>query len=253
MNKKAIYPIIALVLTAGIFFGFFIRVKAQKIEEVLPYLDERFKQENIPVAEINIVKYSPLHLSASVQGAGEWGDSENSALWKSIQRVVFLDAREAGYHVESLTGILQNRQGEQLDYTEQDAGQVQFDRPVTPRAPSGQLTDEETEALLLKKIDPLLDEYHLGGIPITVDIFSEARKQKVIVEIQVDSQEVAENAVFFAWTLPTLSLFAEANAEGANIFWYQPRVIDENGTNLTEMISWEFPHLSDDGETDLNP
>ena len=251
MNKKTIYSVALLTLGAiEIFFVFFIQAYAQKGEDIVPYLEERFKQDNIPVVEIAIIRHFPLHVRVTVQSTGNWRSAENSAIWESIQRTVFLDAHQDGYRVESLIGILQNNHGVKIDYTEQDAGQVQFDRPVTPRPLSERLADEETKELLIKKIVPLLDEYHLHGVPITVDVFSDAGKQTVIVELQVASKDV-ENAVFFAWKLPELGVFTEADAEGAHIFRYQPRVIDETGTNLTEMISFQFPNLSDDREIDL--
>jgi hypothetical protein len=185
-----------------------------------------------------------------VQSTGNWRSAENSAVWESIQRTVFLDAHEDGYSVERLIGILQNNRGVQIDYAEQDAGQVQFDHPVTQGPPSERLTDEETKDLLIMKIVPLLDEYHLDGVPMTVEVSSDAGKQTVLVELQAASQDV-ENAVFFAWKLPELGVFAEADADGAHIFRYQPRVIDETGTNLTEMINFQFPNSSDDREIDL--
>ncbi len=251
MNKKTIYFIALLTLgTIGIFFLFFIQAYAQKSEDIVPYLEKRFKQDNIPVVEIAVIRHFPLHLRVTVRSTGNWRSAENSAIWESMQQTVFLDAHQDGYSVESLIGILQNNQGVQMDSTVQDAGQVQFDHPVTPRPSSERLTDEETKELLIKKIAPLLDEYHLHGVPITVDVFSDAGKQTVIVELQIASQDM-ENAVFFAWKLPELGVFAEADAEGAHIFRYQPRVIDETGTNLTEMISFQFPNLSDDRGIDL--
>lgn len=254
MNKKMVYSVPLLTLgMLGIFFVFFLQASAQKAEEIVPYLTEKFRQEHIPVVEIMVTKYLPLHLRVVILGTDRWSNSTNSALWTSMQRVVFLDARQDGYRVESMIGILQNSQGKQLDSIEQDAGQIQFDRPVTPRPPSERLTDEETKELLIKKIVPLLDEYHLHGVPITVDVFSDTGKQTVIVELQIASQD-AENATFFAWKLPDLGVFTEADAEGAHIFRYQPRVLDETGTNLTETISFQFPNLSDDREIDLlNP
>lgn len=251
MNKKTIYSVALLTLgIIGIFFAFFIQAYAQKGEDIVPYLEQRFKQDNIPVVEIAVIRHFPLHLRVTVQGTGNWRSAENSAIWESIQRTVFLDAHQDGYRVESLVGLLRNNQGVQMDYTVQDAGQVQFDRPVATRSSSERLTDEETKELLIKKIVPLLDEYHLHGVPITVDIFTDAGKQTVIVELQVSSKDV-ENAVFFAWKLPELGVFAEADAEGAHIFRYRPRVMDETGTNLTEMISFQFPDLADDREIDL--
>ena len=150
MNKKVVYPVLLLTLgMLGSFFVFFIQASAQKAEEIVPYLVEKFRQENIPVVEIMVTKQLPLHLRVVVLGANRWSYSTNSAFWTSMQRVVFLDARQDGYRVESLIGILQNSQGEQLDSIEQDAGQVQFDRLVTPRPPLERLTNEETKELLI--------------------------------------------------------------------------------------------------------
>src|SRR5215204_2533752 len=144
MNKKTIYSVTLLTLgIIGIFFIFFIQAYAQKGENIIPYLEERFKQDNIPVVEIAIIRHFPLHLRVTVQSTSNWKSAENSAIWESIQRTVFLDAQQDGYSVEGLIGILQNNQGVQIDYAEQDAGQIQFNRPMTPRPPSERLTDEE--------------------------------------------------------------------------------------------------------------
>lgn len=251
MNKKTFYLVLMLMLAMlGTFFVFFVGASAQKTEAIVPYLAEKFKQEHIPVVEIRVINERPLQLCIVVPGSNTWNDAMNSAVWTSMQRIVFLDAKQDGYRVERLIGILQNNQGAQLDSIEQDAGQVWFDRHVTPRAASERLTDEETKELLIKKIVPSLDDYHLDGIPMTVDVFSDAGKQTVVVELQAASQDV-ENAVFFAWKLPDSGAFSEADAEGAHIFRYLPRVIDETGTNLTEMIDFQFPNSSDDREIDL--
>jgi hypothetical protein len=232
-HSKLLLSIVLVIVAIGI-VGSSIQASAQ--ENVIRYLDRKFKEENIPVVEITVLEEVPLRLRIVVQSADEWTTTEDMVILNSVERAVFIDAPQEGYIVESLVSILQDSQGKQLDYTEQSANDEQIEMSLDINKSSLKLTDEETKVLLMKKIDPFLDEYHLRGTTIMLDVFSKDGDQTVSLELQASSLDIANNAAFFFWVLPNFALFDEVNAEGANMVSYRARIIDQNGANLLDLI-----------------
>lgn len=225
---------IALFIVAVSIAGSLSQASAQ--EDVIRYLDKNFKEENVPVVEITILEEEPLRLRIIVQSADEWTTTEDMVILNSVERAVFVDAPADGYIVESLESILQDSQGKQLDYTKQDANKKQLERVLASGKRLLELTDEKTRNLLIKKINPFLDEYNLDGVPITVDVSSTEGKQTVNLGLQTSSLDTANSAAFFFWVLPNFALFDEVNAEGANLVLYRAKIIDENGVRLLDLV-----------------
>lgn len=232
--NKLISHIIFILFTAGIVIVLSTQVNAQ--EGIIRYLDEKFKEQNIPVTEIEILQDSPLRLQIVVQSADEWTTTDDTIVLNTVDRTVFISARQNRYFVESLVRILEDSQGKQLDYTEIGVDSERIDQILASNTNALALTDENTKALLLEKIHPFLDEYNLKGAPITLDVSSIDNYQTLTLELHTSSLDVADNAAFFFWSLPHFSLFNEVNADGANIALYRAKIKDETGANLLDYM-----------------
>lgn len=229
-NSKLFLGIILVLIVVGVAIATFLQANAQ--EDVIHYLEGKFKDQNIPVVEITILKASPLSLRIIVQSADEWTTTDDTVILNAVDRAVFIYARQDGYAVESLVRILQDSQGKQLDYTEKGADSEQLDKILTLNASLSILTDEDTKTLLSEKINHFLDEYNLQDAPVTLDVSSIDGYQTLTLELKTSSLDVANNAAFFFWSLPHFTLFDEIKADGANIALYRAKIIDENGKNL---------------------
>lgn len=249
MNKKLLISLTFILIT-GLAITFYVSIAKQNKREpiiltasnqadFIRYLDKKFKEENIPVVERTVLEKSPLRLRIVVRSADEWTGTDDMVIMNSVERIVFIDARREGYIVENLVSILQDSQGEQLDYTEMGADHKQLDHILARDTSWWRLSDKKTKALLMKKIDPFLGEYHLHDVPFTLEVSSKDRNQTVNLELQTSSLDVANNAAFFFWTLPHFALFNEVNAAGANIVLYRAKIIDENGANLLD-LTYDF-------------
>jgi|CXWL01.1.fsa_nt_gi hypothetical protein len=198
-------------------------------EGVVTYLEERFKQKNIPITEITVLQETPLRLQIVVQGSSQGVTTDDMVMLKSIDREVFIFARQQGYLVESYISILNDNQGNQLDWTKQYAD---LDKITALNMSHATLSDEVVQKIVSGRIHPYLKEYNLDDKNIIINISSEEGLQTLTFQLETASLEEADTAAFFFWTLSHFPLFSEINEQGAQIVWYRAKITNENGENL---------------------
>ena len=227
--KRSKLPLRIVLILIGISaaVGLYMRVNAQ--EGVVTYLEERFEQKNIPVTEITILQETPLHLQIVVLGSNQGVTTDDMIMLKSIDREVFIFARQQGYLVDSYIRILRDNQGNQLDQTKQYA---EVDRITALNLSHAVLSDEAVQNMVSEGIHPYLKEYNLDDANIIINISSEEGLQTLTFKLETASLEEADTAAFFFWTLSHFPLFSEINEQGAQIVWYRAKITDENGENL---------------------
>lgn len=210
--------------------------QANAQDGIVRYLEAQFKEQNISVSEITVLNASPLRLLIIVQSADEWSSTEDSIMLNAVDRTVFIYARQEGFKVESLVKVLQDKDGNQLDYSDKTVDSERLDTMLAAQDSPLALSDKETASLLSERIDPFLDEYDLRDIPFVLNVTSVGGFQTVNLELQTSTIDVANKAAFFFWSLPHFSLFEELNTGGAHIALYKAKITDENGVKLFDYL-----------------
>ena len=66
---KTLSKALLVIVLISLVFGSYLQVRAQ--QEIVNYLTERLKQQNVPVVEVDIPKRFPLHIQISIQSASD--------------------------------------------------------------------------------------------------------------------------------------------------------------------------------------
>ena len=165
--KRTKLVIITLLILVGISVVVYTQVGAR--EDVVAYLNGRFKEKNIPVVEITILEESPLRLQIVVQNKYSWVTIDDQVILNEVDREVFIFALQNGYFVKSYIRILQDREGRELDRTEQGAS---INEIITLALPQAALSDNATRKMVIEKFTPFLEEYKVDTKNTTFDISS---------------------------------------------------------------------------------
>jgi len=100
MKRSKLFSRIFLILISlSIAVGIYMRVNVR--DGVVAYLELKFQQKNIPVTKITILQETPLSLQILVQGSTQGVTTDDMIMLKSIDREVFISARQQGYLVDS--------------------------------------------------------------------------------------------------------------------------------------------------------
>jgi len=212
MNRKISIPagvITGIAILLGVLNAVGLSGQAPAQEGVVSYLEERFKELNIPVTEITILGESPLHLQVVVQSTSESASFDEFLTLHAVEREVFITARQHGYAVDRLTKILVDSQGKRL-YAE-DTG-FNAELMVIDVSPSI-LSNEETKELIS---DLLVDKYQFqGNFIANVSVSSSDGLQTLDLQLTAPSPEEVNKVVYLVYGI---SIFAEdVNAQGAQI------------------------------------
>jgi hypothetical protein len=218
-NKSAI--IILVLLLVGIIGGLFEQVRAQ--DNIVSYLDERFKQQNVPVKGIKIIQEIPLQLEITIQSSsdGSRGNPEDPINYHLVEREVVL-ARQKGYFVESLTRIFLSPQGREIAKATTQVKSLEF--MFLDDSPSS-ITDSSTKTLVMDKINL----YGMSALDISVD----SREGLQTLRLQLSTPSLDEvNKTLTQYMSSLRPLVGEINAKGAHIVICKLEIRDEKGNLL---------------------
>lgn len=219
--KNTFVRTILVLILAGIMGGSYIQVRAQ--EDIVNYLEERLKQQNVPVVGIKITREFPLQLEITVQSTsdGSRGNPEDPINYHLVEREVVL-ARQNGYFVESLTRIFLSPQGKEIATATTHVKSLEF--MFLDNTPS-RIADSPTKILVTDKI------YLYGMSATDISVASSEGLQTLRLQLSAPSlNEVNKTLTQFMFSLRPL--IADINANGAHIVICKLEIRDEKGNLL---------------------
>ena len=217
-----------LLITVGVAIGIGISLstKTKAQNEVVAYLEERYKQQNVPVAEITVLQESPLRLQIVIQSAsdGKIGTPDDPINFHLVEREVVLAAKR-GYFIESFTRVTINTKGEQIAKADTP---VYLDSKSLEIAPS-RIADNTTK-------DIVNNSLNLNGMSLaSMDISSSDGLQFLTLHVSSPSLEDANRAgPQVVGSLP--QLIDSINAQGSQIEICRLEIRDENGKILLNYL-----------------
>jgi hypothetical protein len=206
MNHRRLFSWSILLLVVFLSIFGYTRAKAQR--DVVGYLEERLKQQDVPVISIEIVQELPVQLEITIQSMRDedTGVSENPINLSILDREIFL-AYQQGYFVERYTRISLNKQGEEVAKSETRVKLV--DQLLLDTSPSRN-TDAVTE-------DYANEMINLYGMTATNQaITSENGMQFLTLELSVPSIDDA-NQMLPAFMHSLRPSIENINAKGSHI------------------------------------
>lgn len=222
--KKLVLRSLLFLISAGAIFGVYTKVKAQGEIEV--YLEERFKQQNVPVVEITVLQKLPINLQVAIQSIsdGEKAAPEDPINLNLVNHEVIL-ASQQGYLIERFAVILLNNKGEQMARVEHSTEITDFFIATN----SSSISDEAT----LSEINGKMNLYGLSLMD--QDISSSNGVQTVNMTLSTQSVDAANVAL--PQFMPSLRLLLEdVNSQGAQITICKLQLKDKNGDLLLNYI-----------------
>jgi hypothetical protein len=123
-NRIASKLLLSLIITMGFLLALNPSAKAQKAtiqpppkQDVVSYLKQRLQQQNVPLSQIKVLQDSPLELEITLQSLsiGDRSLPEDFMNEHLTVREVVLANRQ-GYKIHGLTRIVQNINGEIIDW-----------------------------------------------------------------------------------------------------------------------------------------
>ncbi|MGC1374777.1 MAG: hypothetical protein WA821_01050 [Anaerolineales bacterium] len=216
--------ILLVLIVAGIAFGIYVKVTAQP--DIVSYLQERLRQQNVPVVEITILQQSPLRLQITIQSRsdGKKAMPEDPINLSLVSREVSL-ASQRGYVVERIVIVLLNNRGEPMGKTDESVNSQNMSLL------SATTIDNTTVKNLIN------DRINLYGMSVTnMDISSSDGLQFVTLQLSTPSLETANQAL--PDFIPTLNpLLEDINTQGAQIATLRLELKDEQGNFLLNYIT----------------
>jgi hypothetical protein len=231
--QKTSSKILLILLAIGITLGIYIQVRARQShiqvtpqQDIVSYLEERYKQQNVPVVSITVLNQAPLSLEILFQSGGEKrGTPDDPINFHLVEREVIL-AQQKGYVIESFTIITLNKFGEQ-------AAKVHI--PVHTEYmildnPPAKISDSITKNLVSQKINP-------HGMTIeNMNVSSFDGIQTLSIQLSTSSFDEAKQTIpIFIDSLR--SWIKGTNALGAQIQVLQVQLRDEKGNILLNYMS----------------
>ena len=225
MKHKKLFSrlLLALILIATI-FGIYRQVRAQ--EEIVTYLGEKLKQQNVPFVEIVVLQKLPINLQVVIQSAsdGEKATPDDPINLNLVSREIILANRQ-GYFVERFAIVLLNNKGEPMARTERSTEIADIFIDTRPSS----INNETASGMITNKIN-------LYGMSlIDLDVSSLNGLQTTTIRLSTPSVDVANQAL--PRFMPSLRLLLEdINAKGSQIVNCKLELRDENGNLLLNYI-----------------
>jgi len=230
-NKKLISRLLILIII-GIVLVFNLRVKAQQgvetaspQQDVVGYLQERLKQQNVPFTQMKILQESPLEIEITLQSisTGEkFAPDDFINLHLTIREAVL--ANERGYNINGLTEVVLNKDGKTIDWGWSHLIGVYY----LKLAPS-----TVTDALAMGLVDEKINTY--GMSVVNKDVSSFDGFKTLNLDLSTTSFEEANQTV--SQIKDALGPLAkDINAQGAQVVMVRLKVKDEKGAVLLNYL-----------------
>ncbi len=237
-----------IIIGAGILFN---RVTAQDDrngDNAIKYLEERFKEQNIPVLTIKVLQENPLQLEFVIQSEsdGEKGTPEDPINYHMVVREATL-AKQQGYIITYITEIFLNKKGDQISKSEDSVNpdvsvflefspakidDVSVKEMMLNKKNALEVSEEDLsvssinglQTLNVTKIVPTLEEANQIGLetvgnlrPLVADVNNQGA-QIVMVHVEIKN----EKGDFFFNYLLDLQMTSESwwMAEGFDDSWF---------------------------------
>ncbi|MFZ5858596.1 MAG: hypothetical protein ACOYZ6_17345 [Chloroflexota bacterium] len=221
---KALLKVLLVMVFISLAFGLYSQARAQ--QEIVNYLNERLKQQNVPVVDIDKPQRFPLHIQISIQSASD-GDkaTPNDPINLGLTRREVILAGRRGYLVERFTIILLNSQGKLMGKVDHSAS---LDDIFIDTSPS-KLKDSATISLVANKMN------FYGMSAKNMEIASSEGLQVVTIQLATSSIDEANQALprFMPSLRPSLE---EINDEGAHIVMVKLELKDTSGNILLNYL-----------------
>jgi hypothetical protein len=216
--------ILLALIMAGIASGVYVQGQAQ--QAIVSYLEERLRQQNVPVVEITVLQQSPMRLQITIQSRsdGKKAMPEDPINLGLVRREVIL-ASQQGYSVERIMIVLLNNQGEPMGKTDESVN-----IPHTLSHLSVATIDNATARNLIN------EKINLYGMSLTsMDITSSDGLQFVTLQLSTPSLEEA-NRVIVRFMDSLQPMLAEINTQGAQIATFRLELKDAQGNFILTYI-----------------
>lgn len=224
MNRKLASRILLFsILIAGL-LGIYSQVAAQG--EVVGYLEERFKQVNLPVVETEVIQDFPLIVQVTLQSTsdGAKASPDDPINLNLVSRELILASRQ-GYLIERFSIVLLDSSGAQMAKTEHSAEIT--DLLFSSR--SSNVPDSEATKMINENIDLY------GMLLVNLDVVSSDGLQTVIINLSTPSLEVTNQAL--PQFMPSLrSLLEDINSQSGQIVICKLELRDQSGRLLLNYI-----------------
>lgn len=227
MNYRKLFSWSILLLVVFLSIFGHTRIRAQK--DVADYLEERLKQQNVPIVGITVIQEFPVQLEITIQsmGHGELGVSENPINLSILDREIFL-ARQQGYFVERYSRITLNKQGEEVaksEHRKKIIDQLFLDIDTSP--------SRNTDAITADYANEMINLY--GMTATNQVITSEKGMQFLTLELSVPSIADA-NQMLPAFMHSLRPSIENINARGSHIVVCRVILKDEEEKLLLNYI-----------------
>lgn len=202
-KQKAIKFFLALMVILFIQSSY-AQVKAQ--QNVVNYLEERFKRQDVPIKEIKITQGFPLKLEITIQSMsdGTLGTPQDPINYHLVEREVIL-ARQQGFFITSFTRIFLSKNNEQIAIDNKNV--KLFEYMFLDMTPS-RISDKSAENIIKENIN-------LYGMSATkIQIESSDGLQILTLQLKTESLEEINN-VLSQFMLSLRQLISYANTNGA--------------------------------------
>ncbi|MBI5965309.1 MAG: hypothetical protein HY863_17675 [Chloroflexi bacterium] len=227
MNPKNLFSKIFLIVV-GVAVGVVVSLSAKTgaQNDVVTYLEERYKQQNIPIAEITVLQESPLRLQIVIQTAGDGrtGTPDDPINFHMVEREVVLAAKK-GYFVGSFSRVFVNSKGEKFPKADTPV----YTDPDTLNVAPSRIADNVTK-------DMVSEDLNLYGMSlVNMDVSSSDGLQSLTLQVSSLSLEEANRAgPELVASLP--DLIHKINAQGAQIQICRFEIRDEKGEILLNYL-----------------
>jgi len=231
-HKNLLSKIFLIIVGVAVGIAISLSTKTGAQNDVVTYLEERYKQQNVPVAGITVLQESPLRLQIVFQttSEGKKGTPDDPINYHLVEREVILAARK-GYFIQSFVTIVINPNGEQVFKSDTPV----YADPKTLEIAPARIADSDTSKMAGDGINLLIDKLNLHETTAVVDISSSDGFQTLNVQLLTPSLKEAYNAVDL--TMSLRNLISETNAQGAQIVMYKVEIKDEKGNILLNYLS----------------
>jgi hypothetical protein len=206
---------------------------AQK--DVVTYLTEEFKLQNVPVKEVVVLEENPLKIQIVATSFQNEGITfEDHLTLNSVDRIVALFAREKGYYIQSYRTIIQDNKGNQLFGEERIVDVEQINSVLNGIQTN--ISDNSVNALAIREVDMLLSDYKLENVSALVDVTSLNGSRYLYVQLSLPSMANVEKAATLLWVFHHTKYFRELKENGSQIAVYRAKLLDEKGVTLLDYL-----------------
>ncbi len=223
-TRITLFQILLLVITVGAALGMYMQIKGRK--EPTKYLEERLKQQNVPVSEIKVLQQSPLQIEVIVRSMSDddKGMPEDAINMLLVHHETIL-ANQRGCRIDGVTRVLINKMGKRIFGV--------FDsldtKKVPPQLPRSAVSDAATEKAAKEKIK-------LHGLALANTKVSSVEGIQTL-NLELSSSSIEEANHLLPQFIPSLYATIPAlNAAGSQIALYKVEVRDQNGNMLFTYI-----------------